>query len=130
MATFSSCSIGRRLCERRALNRSDLDPLWGVVELVHTSNGHAGRDAAWRDVSHDYYGIMRTDVISLLKRCDVCVSNPRKRPKGGGGGFIQTRVSPDRAGLEADEHQNDNELPSLVDYDDNSLVDFSDTAMP
>jgi hypothetical protein len=29
-----------------------------------------------------YYGILRSDVIFLLKQCQICVSNPSKRPKG------------------------------------------------
>ncbi|KAL8367154.1 hypothetical protein RB599_010244 [Gaeumannomyces hyphopodioides] len=102
------------------------DNIIEVVELVHTSNGHAGWDATWRDVSRSYYGIMRADVIFLLKRCDICVSNPRKRPKGS----IWTSASPERAGLEAYERQNDNELPSLVHHEDNSLIEFFDMAMP
>ncbi len=53
-----------------------------VVELVHKENGHAGWDATWKDVSSSYYGILRSDVIFLLKRCQICAENPRKRPKG------------------------------------------------
>ncbi|KAL8294964.1 hypothetical protein RB600_000774 [Gaeumannomyces tritici] len=102
------------------------DNIIEVVELVHTSNGHAGWDATWRDVSRSYYGIMRADVIFLLKRCDICVSNPRKRPKGS----IWTSASPERAGPEACERQNGNELPSLVHHEGSSLVQFFDMAMP
>lgn len=69
------------------------DCIIDVVELVHTSNGHARWDATWRDVSQSYYGIMRADVIFLLKRCETCESNPRKRPKGS----TWTRASPDGA---------------------------------
>lgn len=53
-----------------------------VVELVHISNGHAGWDATWKDINSSYYGILRVDVITLLKECQVCLHNPRKRPKG------------------------------------------------
>ncbi|KAK4095705.1 hypothetical protein N658DRAFT_502360 [Parathielavia hyrcaniae] len=60
------------------------DEIFDVVERVHASNGHAGWDATWRDISDSYYGILRADVIFLLKRCEVCAQNPRKRPKGSG----------------------------------------------
>ncbi|TGO45829.1 hypothetical protein BCON_0362g00060 [Botryotinia convoluta] len=53
-----------------------------VVETVHINNGHAGWDATWKDVSTSYYGILRSDVIFLLKQCQVCAQNPSKRPKG------------------------------------------------
>ncbi|KAI0105556.1 hypothetical protein GGR51DRAFT_192914 [Nemania sp. FL0031] len=53
-----------------------------VVWSIHTRNGHAGWDTTWRDVSRSYYGILRTDVIFLLQRCDICARDPRKRPKG------------------------------------------------
>lgn len=53
-----------------------------VVDFVHNGNGHAGWDATWKDVSNLYYGILRSDVIFLLKRCQICASNPSKRPKG------------------------------------------------
>ncbi|PHH65758.1 hypothetical protein CDD81_1485 [Ophiocordyceps australis] len=53
-----------------------------VIENVHGANGHAGWDATWKDVSGAYYGILRADVIFLLKRCHVCANNPRKRSKG------------------------------------------------
>ena len=52
-----------------------------VVEGVHVQNNHLGWDATWRDVSSTYYGILRADVIFLLKRCHVCSQNPAKRAK-------------------------------------------------
>jgi hypothetical protein len=58
------------------------DMIPDIVELVHESNGHAGWDATWKDISSSYYGILRADVIFLLKRCQICAENPRKRPKG------------------------------------------------
>jgi len=57
------------------------DKISEVVEQVHVANGHAGWDATWRDVSHSYHGILRADVIFLLKRCLVCAKDPRKHPK-------------------------------------------------
>jgi hypothetical protein len=52
------------------------------VQYIHVSIGHLGWDATWRQVSASCYGILRADVIFLLKRCLVCAGNPRKRPKG------------------------------------------------
>jgi hypothetical protein len=57
------------------------DKIADVVELVHNNNGHAGWDATWKDIRDSYYGILRSDVIYLLKECQVCIGNPRKRPK-------------------------------------------------
>lgn len=53
-----------------------------IVEHIHRNLGHAGWDATWREISSLYYGILRADVIFLLKRCPVCAWDPRKRPKG------------------------------------------------
>ncbi|OJJ83429.1 integrase zinc binding domain-containing protein [Aspergillus glaucus CBS 516.65] len=52
-----------------------------VAEAVHSRNGHAGWDATWKDVSASYHGILRSDVIYLLRRCQICLHNPSKRPK-------------------------------------------------
>lgn len=57
------------------------DMIADVVEFVHKGNEHAGWDATWKDVSTSYYGILRSDVIFLLKRCQICALNPSKRPK-------------------------------------------------
>ena len=53
-----------------------------TVEKVHQENGHAGWNITWSDISQAFYGILRTDVIFLLRQCQVCAINPRKRPKG------------------------------------------------
>lgn len=58
------------------------DMIADVVELVHEGNDHGGWDATWKDVSSSYYGILRADVITLLKQCQTCAVNPSKRPKG------------------------------------------------
>ncbi|MCJ1307666.1 hypothetical protein MMC25_001314 [Agyrium rufum] len=58
------------------------DIIADTVEFVHKENGHAGWDTTWKDVSGSYYGVLRADVIYLLKRCQTCAGNPRKRPKG------------------------------------------------
>ncbi len=52
------------------------------VQYEHHKIGHLGWDATWRVISESYYGILRADVIFLLKRCLVCATNPAKRPKG------------------------------------------------
>jgi len=105
------------------------DDIIDVVELVHTSNGHPGWDATWREVSRSYYGILRADTIFLLKRCSVCALNPRKRPKG----YVRTAVSPDSSRLTDDDSitdslNADDKVPSMLD--ENGLFDFLDAAVP
>ncbi|KAK5085111.1 hypothetical protein LTR70_008065 [Exophiala xenobiotica] len=58
------------------------DEIAPTVEQVHQANGHAGWDATWNDINKCYYGILRSDVIFLLKTCHVCAQNPKKRSKG------------------------------------------------
>ena len=58
------------------------DAIVDVVDSVHQSNNHGGWDATWKDINSSYHGILRSDVIFLLKQCQVCASNPSKRPKG------------------------------------------------
>ena len=61
------------------------DMIEDVVERVHKDSGdsgHGGWDATWKDVSASYYGILRSDVIFLVKQCQICAQNPSKRPKG------------------------------------------------
>lgn len=57
------------------------DMIADVVEFVHQENSHAGWDATWRAVSTSYYGILRSDLIFLLRQCQTCAQNPSKRPK-------------------------------------------------
>ncbi|KAH6603782.1 hypothetical protein Trco_007228 [Trichoderma cornu-damae] len=58
------------------------DEILQIVEKVHMVKEHGGWDATWEEVSRQYCGIVRSDIIFLLKRCDICLSNPRKRSKG------------------------------------------------
>lgn len=58
-----------------------IESIADVVEAMHIQNNHLGWDATWRDVSSAYYGILRSDVIFLLKRCYVCAHDPSKRAK-------------------------------------------------
>jgi len=58
------------------------DSIMDVIQSVHEQNGHLGWDATWKAISSRYYGILRADLIYLLKRCQICVRNPSKRPKG------------------------------------------------
>jgi hypothetical protein len=58
------------------------DRVADVIVYVHEQNRHAGWDATWKAVNESYYGIMRQDVIFILRRCQVCQLDPRKRPKG------------------------------------------------
>ncbi|KAL5866350.1 hypothetical protein ACKVWL_011507 [Pyricularia oryzae] len=57
------------------------DSIVDVVEVIHTNNQHGGWDATWNEIRKSYYGILRNDVIFLLRRCLVCAKDPRKRPK-------------------------------------------------
>lgn len=59
------------------------DRIVDTVESVHVNNGHGGWDATWNDIAKSYYGILRADVIFLVKQCEICAQNPRKRPKKG-----------------------------------------------
>jgi len=58
------------------------DIIVDIVESVHEMAGHPGWDFTWKEISTSYYGILRTDVIFLLKRCPLCAKDPSKRPKG------------------------------------------------
>jgi hypothetical protein len=84
-----------------------------IVEMVHKDNGHAGWDATWNDVSTTYYGILRSDVIFLLKQCQNqnCTQNPSKRPKGSTAGMVETQ-------------QTNLELSDFLNTDDVQYDDF------
>ncbi len=75
-------AIGKNNNEHRVV--IVLESIADVVETMHIRNNHLGWDATWRDVSSAYYGILRSDVIFLLKRCRVCAHNPSKRAKNPG----------------------------------------------
>ena len=73
-----------------------LESIADVVEATHIRNNHLGWDATWRDVSSAYYGILRADVIFLLKRCHVCARIPSKRAKNPKNDrFPRERVEPE-----------------------------------
>jgi hypothetical protein len=57
------------------------DEILDRIQYFHVENGHLGWDATWKDVGSSTYGILRSDVIFLLKRCSVCLLNPSKAPK-------------------------------------------------
>ena len=57
------------------------DEITEVVAQVHQQCGHGGWDATWEAISSSYYGIIRSDLIYLLKNCRVCLLDPAKRPK-------------------------------------------------
>lgn len=58
------------------------DRIVDLVDSVHQQNSHAGWDATWATLSSSYYGVLRSDLIYLLRRCQICAENPSKRPKG------------------------------------------------
>ena len=51
------------------------------VESAHIKIGHRGWDSTWKEVKDNYYGVLRSDVSFLLKRCIFCMECPYKRPK-------------------------------------------------
>jgi len=78
--TRSLLAMGKNNEEKRRIVVTD-DVIADMVESAHEQNGHLGWDATWRDISTSYYGILRSDVIFLLKQCQVCAQDPSKRPK-------------------------------------------------
>lgn len=69
------------------------DMIVDIVESVHKASGgsgHGGWDATWKDISTSYYGILRSDVIFLVKQCQRYAQNLSKRPKGSGARLLQT----------------------------------------
>jgi hypothetical protein len=79
--TQTLLAIGKTSEDNRRMVVTD-DVIVDVVESAHEQNDHLGWDATWRDVSASYYGILRSDVIFLLKQCQFCAQDPSKRPKG------------------------------------------------
>lgn len=63
-----------------------------LVDSVHRQNSHAGWDATWATLSSSYYGVLRSDLIYLLRRCQICAENPSKRPKGSLPPTVSTQV--------------------------------------
>ena len=57
------------------------DMILRTVGLIHVKSNHAGWDATWKRISDGYYGILRSDMIFLLKRCEYCSRHPNRRPK-------------------------------------------------
>lgn len=58
------------------------DRIFEVINSVHVELRHAGWDATWDSLSSSYYGILRSDMIFLLKRCQCSTLDASKRPKG------------------------------------------------
>ena len=89
--TQSLLAVAKKNGDRtRAVITTDM--IADTVERVHENNGHAGWDGTWKDVSNSYYGILRSDIIFLLKQCQVCSKDPSKRPMGS----TETAVEPVR----------------------------------
>lgn len=70
---------GSKKCQDRMVVTED--EILNVVEQIHMSNDHGGWDATWDEVSSKYCGIVRSDVIFLLKRCYICTIKPRKQSR-------------------------------------------------
>src|SRR5439155_1505433 len=59
------------------------DQIFEAVEEKHLEVNHRGWDTTWEALSASYYGVMRSDMIFLLKKCQICVqkaSSPSKGP--------------------------------------------------
>lgn len=85
------------------------DRIADTVEWVHESNSHAGWDSTWKSISETYYGILRSDVIYLLKQCQICAHDPSKRPKKSRANVTdsssvhETQTTLEREGIERDD---------------------------
>ena len=90
----SLLAVGKIVEDKRRMVVTD-DLIVDAVELAHKQNGHLGWDATWRDVSVSYYGILRSDVIFLLKQCQLCAQDPSKRPKGASAKSSQQSFNPE-----------------------------------
>ena len=44
-----------------------------VIQEEHSRIGHAGVHATWAAVSKGFYGIIQSEVMWLLKRCQICI---------------------------------------------------------
>lgn len=87
-------AAGKNSQDKRRLVVTD-DLIVDVVESAHAQNGHLGWDATWRDVSASYYGILRSDVIFLLKACQLCARDPSKYPKGASSNLRRQSTDPE-----------------------------------
>ncbi|KAI1323736.1 hypothetical protein F5Y16DRAFT_382986 [Xylariaceae sp. FL0255] len=76
------------------------DKIFETVEPVHLQNQHAGWDATWKIISCTYYGILRSDMIFLLKRCEFCSRNPNRRPKRPATSAAQSSYTYEREALD------------------------------
>ncbi|KAL8784904.1 MAG: hypothetical protein Q9195_008856 [Heterodermia aff. obscurata] len=103
------------------------DVIADVVESAHKQNGHLGWDATWRDVSVSYYGILRSDVIFLLKNCQICVQDPSKRPKTSANSpsNSQTFYSEALKPFNTPHMQYENDLRKAMDNEGGSITEIS-----
>jgi len=107
------------------------DMIADVVEMVHKASGdsgHGGWDATWKDVSASYYGILRSDVIFLLKQCQYCSCKPSKRPKGSAA--IPPHLQPTGHEFDNNLHTGDaqyvDSTPDVPENESNELNNYGD----
>lgn len=100
------------------------DEILNVVEQIHMSNDHGGWDATWDEVSSKYCGIVRSDVIFLLKRCYICTIKPRKQSRRNATPDESPASSPSRAGPSSEQQTSQGSLqfygqqaPEQQDFD-------------
>lgn len=80
------------------------DDIIGVVQDIHEEINHAGWDATWSTLSSRYHGILRNDVIFLLRECQVCKHDPRKRQKNPTNLFDEGAIAGFAVDLNVDEN--------------------------
>ena len=71
------------LCEDQSGTRKVVteDAIFDVVNAVHQELGHTGWDATWKALNGAYYGILRVDMIFILKHCPTCATDASKHSK-------------------------------------------------
>ena len=58
-------------------------PIFDIIQEEHSRIGHGGIHLTWAAIGAGYYGIIRTEIIWLLKRCQICIrraSNLSRKP--------------------------------------------------
>ena len=67
------------LAERLVIMESSI---LDIIQEEHCRVGHSGVHGTWAGISKSFYGIIRTEVMWLLKRCQVCIRQAQNRSRG------------------------------------------------
>ena len=76
---LQACATERHKQARLVIMQSSI---FDIIQEEHCRIGHAGVHPTWAAVSQGYYGIIRTEIIWLLKRCQICIRRARNRSRG------------------------------------------------